>query len=69
MFQKPDPYLIDKLRSYDTIIILTARGENYRNFTEKQLKKHGIKYNKLIMCNYSDLIFSWKSREVSKNFP
>lgn len=45
MFQKPDPYLIDKLRSYDTIIILTARGENYRNFTEKQLKKHGIKYN------------------------
>lgn len=67
--QKPDLHLISKLRSYDMIIILTARGENYRNFTEKQLKKYGIRYHKLIMCDYSNLLFSWKSRKVSEISP
>lgn len=69
MFQKPDLFLISKLASYDTIIVLTARGENYRNFTKKQLKKYGIRYDKLIMCDYVNLIFKWKSEKVSEISP
>jgi uncharacterized HAD superfamily protein len=67
--QKPNTRLIKKLNEYDTIIVLTARGENYRKFTERQLKKHGVKYDKLIMYNYSDSIFSWKSKTVAAIFP
>jgi len=67
--QKPNKKLIDKLSEYDNVVVLTARGENYRKFTDKQLKRHGVRYDKLIMCNYSDLTFSWKSKTVATISP
>jgi uncharacterized HAD superfamily protein len=68
-FQKPNEKLIDRLNEYDNILVLTARGENYRSFTEKQLKRCGVKYNRLIMCNYSDLILAWKRQNVAAISP
>lgn len=67
--QKPDRKLIQKLYNYDNIIILTARGENYRKFTVKQLKRHKIPYDKLIMCDYSKTIYMWKKQLVEENKP
>ncbi|MDW8022449.1 MAG: hypothetical protein RMJ03_04700 [Nitrososphaerota archaeon] len=59
-FQKPNKQLIEKLKEYDVVIVLTARGENYRSFTERQLKHHGVKFNQLVMCQYNKLIYLWK---------
>lgn len=69
LLQKPNRELIDRLDEYNTIIVLTARGENYRQFTEKQLKKHRVRYDKLIMCNYGNLTFSWKNKIVAAISP
>ncbi|MEM2368115.1 MAG: hypothetical protein QXQ50_07795 [Candidatus Bathyarchaeia archaeon] len=60
LFQKPNKVLIDKLINYDDVIILTARGTNYKKWTEKQLRMHRIKYDRLIMCNYTVVLYQWK---------
>lgn len=67
--QKPDRDLIRKLSNYDYIVILTARGENYRKFTVKQLRRHKIPYDKLIMCDYARTIYMWKKQLVEENKP
>lgn len=69
MLQKPNRELISKLSEYDRVIVLTARGESYRRLTEKQLKQSGIKYDSLIMCDYTALIFEWKKKIVEKISP
>jgi len=67
--QKPNLKLIQMLKDYDEVIILTARGEEYRQFTIKQLAKNNIKYDRLIMCDYSSITFDWKRKEVEKIAP
>lgn len=67
--QSPNQELIKKLKEYEEVIILTARGVNYRKFTEKQLRRHHIKYDDLIMCNYTYLVYQWKSSVVQKFQP
>lgn len=69
LMQRPNRKLIEKLQEYDNIIILTARGEGYRKITERQLRRHGIPYNQLIMCNYQSLIFRWKKAIVKEIKP
>ncbi|MEM2738295.1 MAG: hypothetical protein QXK93_04860 [Candidatus Bathyarchaeia archaeon] len=67
--QKPNKTLINELKKYDKIIILTARGINYKELTEKQLRRHHIKYNSLIMCNYTYMIYQWKLSVTQKLKP
>lgn len=67
--QRPNRKLVCKLQKYDEIIILTARGVNYKRFTEKQLRRHRITYDRLIMCNYTCLIYRWKLSVVEKVNP
>lgn len=67
--QTPNRELISKLEEYDEIVVLTARGVNYRDFTEKQLRRHQIKYDSLIMCNYTYLVYRWKTSVVRKVKP
>lgn len=49
---------VNKLYGGDNqIFIITSRPEDYRKITEAQLKKNGVKYNKLIMeCLHSKKI-------------
>lgn len=67
--QKPNEELINKLRHYDKVVILTARGVNYWNLTERQLQKHHVHYDEIIMCNYSKLIYTWKKSIVERICP
>ncbi|MEM3727608.1 MAG: hypothetical protein QXF75_00215 [Candidatus Bathyarchaeia archaeon] len=67
--QKPNKELINKLRHYDRVVILTARGVNYWNLTERQFRKHHVCYNEIIMCNYSKMIYNWKKSIVERIHP
>lgn len=69
MLQKPNREIISKLSEYDRVIVLTARGESYRQLTEKQLRRSRIKYDSLIMCDYITLTFEWKKKIVEKISP
>jgi orotate phosphoribosyltransferase len=46
-----EPFLIP---SYSVAALVTCRLERYRGQTEEWLKKHGVKYEKLIMMDYPD---------------
>ncbi|MEM3714989.1 MAG: FkbM family methyltransferase [Nitrososphaeria archaeon] len=62
--QKPNGELLQKLKDYDNIIILTARTKKHQKVTEYQLWKFGIKPSKVIYCPLDEIIYHWKKRIV-----
>ena len=64
--QKRNNALFESLKEYDEIIILTARTEKHRKITEYQLKKFGVKLDKIIFCPINQVIYEWKQRELEK---
>ena len=63
-----------RIPAYEIDAIITSRLEKYRKHTEEWLRKHGVKYKRLIMWNLPDKKFrtnsaEYKSRELLKLKP
>src|SRR3989441_11307660 len=57
---------ISQLQVYDRIVILSGRDIKELRFTEEQLKKRGIKFDKLVCCPRKELINNWKTSIVQE---
>jgi len=57
---------ISQLQVYDRIVILSGRDIKELRFTEEQLKKRGIKFDKLVCCPRKELISNWKTSMVQE---
>ena len=57
---------ISQLQAYDRIVILSGRDIKELRFTEEQLKKRGIKFDKLVCCPRKELINNWKTSMVQE---
>jgi len=66
LLQKRNNSLFKTLKEYDKIIILTGRTERYRKITEYQLRKFGVKPDKIIFCPLNDVILNWKKSVVKR---
>jgi len=62
--QKVIGRLLDLLPEYDTVVILSGRDKHEIQFTQSQLRKAGIRFDKLICCPRKDLINKWKMSVV-----
>ena len=66
LIEKPNREMITKIKDYDVVIILTGRNKAYRELTEQQLKRFGVKFDKLIMHPELDRILDWKREQIEK---
>src|SRR3989442_14200447 len=57
---------ISQLQVYDRIVILSGRDIKELRFTLKQLKKRGIKFDRLVCCPRKELINNWKTSMVQE---
>ena|SRR2546425_2847786 len=63
--QKVNSPLLGQLGEYETVVILSGRDRGETRFTQNQLRKAGVRYDKLICCPRKDLIKNWKMSIVS----
>ena len=63
--QRVNPLLLYQLREYDAIVILSGRDRSEIQFTQNQLRKAGVRFDKLICCPRKDIINGWKFSVVS----
>ena len=66
LLQKRNDALFEKLKGYDTVIVLTARTEKHRRITEHQLRKWGIQHADIIFCPVNHVMFGWKQTELER---
>lgn len=63
--QRVNSPLLEELRKYETILILSGRDNGEVRFTQTQLRRAGVRFDKLICCPRKELINSWKASVVS----
>ena len=58
--------LVDNIRN-KKVIILSGRNSRWeKEISEKQLKRHNIRYEDLILCPRTEVIMDWKMKELKK---
>jgi len=68
-FQHTNLIQLSQLKVYGRIVILSGRDVKELAFTEEQLKRRGIMFDKLVCCPRKELIKNWKAsvvRELSR---
>jgi len=66
LLQRPNRKMLQKLTEYNKVIILSARSrDRYLSVTLRQVKKNGIRYNKIILFPERTIKLGWKKKVIS----
>jgi len=64
--QRSNLTLLSQLQMYDKTVILSGRDVKEWRFTDDQLKRSGIKFDRLVCCPRKELIKNWKASVVQE---
>lgn len=67
--QRPNPAVLDVLRRYERVVVLTSRDDSDRDETLRMLARHGIEVSGAAFCPRREVFREWKGRKVSELAP
>lgn len=67
--QQPNPAVVEAMRRYQRVVLVTSRDVADRERTLRLLEKHGIRIPEAQFCPRRDVFRDWKGRIIEETAP